>query len=59
MKPQTNFSFTPVPACSGDCTAPLMQTFGQDAWHTPLGAQRDFGFPATHATCSIGRTGHD
>ncbi|MDV2116491.1 hypothetical protein [Alcaligenes faecalis] len=59
MKPQTNFSFTPVPACSGACTVLLMETFGPDALPTALGAQHDFGFPATHATCSTRRTGHD
>ncbi|WP_152602590.1 hypothetical protein [Alcaligenes faecalis] len=58
MKPQTHFSFTPMPAYSGDRILPLMETFGQDVLQTPLGAQRDFGFLSTHATCSTGRADH-
>ena len=58
MKPQTHFSFTLMPAYSGDCILPLMETFGQDALQAPLGAQRDYGFLSIRATCSTGRTGH-
>ena len=58
MKPQRNFSFTPMPAYSGDRILPLMETFGHDALQAPLGAQRDSGFLSTHATCSTRRTGH-
>lgn len=58
MKPQTHLSFTPMPAYSGDRILQLMETFGQDALQAPLGAQRDYGFLSTHATCSTGRTGH-
>ncbi|ARP55361.1 hypothetical protein ALFP_3474 [Alcaligenes faecalis] len=47
-----------MPAYSGDRILPLMETFGQDALQAPLGAQRDFGFLSTHATCSTRRTGH-